>query len=48
MTMHTRCTHCATVFRVTLRQLQSSSGQVRCGVCHEAFDAFVHEIAAGG
>jgi predicted Zn finger-like uncharacterized protein len=46
MTMHTRCTHCAAVFRVTLRQLQSSSGQVRCGVCHEAFDAFVHLRAA--
>ncbi len=48
MTMHTRCTHCAAVFRVTLRQLQSSSGQVRCGVCHEAFDAFVHLRAAEG
>lgn len=46
MTMHTRCTHCDAVFRVTLRQLQSSSGQVRCGVCREAFDAFVHLRAA--
>lgn len=46
MSMHTRCTHCGAVFRVTLLQLQSSSGRVRCGVCHEAFDAFVHLRAA--
>lgn len=46
MSMHTRCTHCEAVFRVTLLQLQSSSGRVRCGVCHEVFDAFVHLRAA--
>lgn len=47
MTMLTRCTHCDAVFRVTLLQLQSSSGRVRCGVCHEVFDAFLHLRAAG-
>lgn len=41
MTMFTRCTHCEAIFRVTLEQLQSSSGQVRCGVCEQVFDAFV-------
>jgi predicted Zn finger-like uncharacterized protein len=46
MSMHTRCTHCEAVFRVTLLQLQSSSGRVRCGVCQEVFDAFVHLRAA--
>ena len=46
MSMHTRCTHCEAVFRVTLLQLQSSSGRVRCGVCSEVFDAFVHLRAA--
>jgi len=46
MSMHTRCTHCESVFRVTLLQLQSSSGRVRCGVCREVFDAFVHLRAA--
>jgi len=41
MTMFTRCTHCGATFRVTLEQLQTSSGQVRCGVCDDVFDAFV-------
>lgn len=41
MTMFTNCTHCGATFRVTLEQLQSSSGQVRCGVCDHVFDAFV-------
>ncbi len=41
MTMFTRCTHCEAIFRVTLEQLQTSSGQVRCGVCENVFDAFV-------
>ena len=41
MTMFTRCTQCGATFRVTLEQLQTSSGQVRCGVCDSVFDAFV-------
>lgn len=44
--MFTRCTHCDALFRVTLHQLQSSSGQVRCGECLEVFDAFVHLSAS--
>lgn len=38
--MYTRCPHCDTVFRVTPKQLQTSSGQVRCGRCRSVFDAF--------
>jgi predicted Zn finger-like uncharacterized protein len=38
--MFTRCARCASVFRVTLEQLQSRGGQVRCGVCDQVFDAF--------
>jgi predicted Zn finger-like uncharacterized protein len=38
--MFTRCAHCASVFRVTLEQLQSRGGQVRCGICEQVFDAF--------
>jgi predicted Zn finger-like uncharacterized protein len=40
MSMYTRCPHCSTHFRVSREQLQASSGQVRCGRCHRAFDAF--------
>jgi predicted Zn finger-like uncharacterized protein len=38
--LYTRCPACQTVFRVTTRELQLSSGRVRCGQCHEVFDAF--------
>lgn len=40
MNLYTRCVHCETVFRVTTRDLQASSGRVRCGHCHKVFDAF--------
>ncbi|MGH8679350.1 MAG: zinc-ribbon and DUF3426 domain-containing protein [Burkholderiales bacterium] len=40
MDLYTRCSHCNTVFRVTTRDLQASSGRVRCGHCHKVFDAF--------
>ena len=40
MSMYTRCPHCDTHFRVSREQLQASSGQVRCGRCQGAFDAF--------
>ena len=40
MSMYTRCPHCETHFRVSREQLQASSGQVRCGRCQTAFDAF--------
>ncbi len=40
MDLFTRCTECATVFRVTTGDLQASGGQVRCGRCQSVFDAF--------
>lgn len=40
MNLFTRCPACRTVFRVTTRELQASSGRVRCGHCREVFDAF--------
>ncbi|HUF19761.1 MAG TPA: zinc-ribbon and DUF3426 domain-containing protein [Burkholderiales bacterium] len=40
MNLYTRCPHCDTVFRVTTRDLQASSGRVRCGHCQSVFDAF--------
>jgi predicted Zn finger-like uncharacterized protein len=36
---HTQCPHCRTVFRVTEAQLEAAGGRVRCGQCHEVFDA---------
>ena len=46
----TRCTACNTVFRVVQDQLKVSDGWVRCGRCHEVFNAqetlFVLEAAA--
>ena len=52
MSMYTRCPHCETHFRVSREQLQASSGQVRCGRCERAFDAFAtltsHPPAAPG
>jgi predicted Zn finger-like uncharacterized protein len=38
--MHTTCTHCHTRFRLTAAQLKAAGGQVRCGECHEVFDAY--------
>ncbi len=40
MDLFTRCSHCNTAFRVTTRDLQASSGRVRCGHCHKVFDGF--------
>lgn len=40
MSMLTRCPSCATAFRVTPEQLQARHGQVRCGRCAMAFNAF--------
>ena len=37
--MATRCTACGTVFRVVPDQLRVSEGWVRCGRCHEVFNA---------
>lgn len=39
MSLVTRCTACATVFKVAQDQLQVSDGWVRCGRCDTVFDA---------
>ena len=39
MALATRCPHCNTTFRVVEDQLKLYSGIVRCGVCHEIFNA---------
>jgi predicted Zn finger-like uncharacterized protein len=40
--VYTRCPDCATVFRVTADALRVAQGDVRCGVCSNAFNAVVH------
>ena len=44
--MLTVCPHCKTRFRISAAQLKAAQGQVRCGKCEEAFDAF--EALDGG
>ncbi|CAB5701701.1 MJ0042 family finger-like domain [Delftia tsuruhatensis] len=39
MSQVTRCPACGTRFKVVADQLRISQGWVRCGVCHEVFDA---------
>jgi predicted Zn finger-like uncharacterized protein len=39
MSLVTRCTSCSTVFRVVQDQLKVSEGWVRCGRCHQVFNA---------
>jgi predicted Zn finger-like uncharacterized protein len=39
MSLATRCTSCGTIFRVVQDQLKVSEGWVRCGRCHEVFNA---------
>ena len=43
--MFTTCTNCRTRFRLTAAQLTAAHGQVRCGQCHQVFDAY--EILEG-
>jgi len=38
--MFTTCTNCKTRFRLTAAQLTAAQGNVRCGQCHEVFDAY--------
>ena len=38
--MFTTCTHCNTRFRLSAAALTAAQGQVRCGKCHEVFDAY--------
>lgn len=37
--MQIECPHCQTVFKLTEEQLQIADGMVRCGLCHEIFNA---------
>jgi predicted Zn finger-like uncharacterized protein len=39
MSLATRCTQCGTIFKVVQDQLKVSEGWVRCGRCHEVFNA---------
>ncbi len=39
MSLATRCTSCATAFRVVQDQLKVSEGWVRCGRCDAVFNA---------
>ncbi|ADE13083.1 DUF3426 domain-containing protein [Sideroxydans lithotrophicus] len=42
MTAITQCPECGTRFKVTDAQLEAHEGLVRCGHCHEVFDADKH------
>lgn len=42
MTAITRCPQCGTRFKVTDEQLDAHEGLVRCGHCHDIFDAQKH------
>ncbi len=39
MSLATRCPHCNTIFKVVQDQLKVSEGWVRCGRCHDVFNA---------
>lgn len=39
MSLATRCTACGTIFKVVQDQLKVSEGWVRCGRCHQVFNA---------
>ena len=47
MALVTRCPKCSTMFRVVPDQLRVSAGWVRCGHCHEVFDAAQHMLPRG-
>lgn len=42
-TMKVECPHCQTIFKLTETQLEIADGMVRCGVCHDVFNA-LHNI----
>ncbi|WP_193425161.1 MJ0042-type zinc finger domain-containing protein, partial [Paraburkholderia kirstenboschensis] len=50
MLLATRCPFCETVFRLQPTQLALRRGLVRCGQCHEVFDASgsLFDISEGG
>lgn len=42
--IYTRCPHCETAFRVQPSHLTVAKGEVRCGQCHEVFNALHFQI----
>jgi predicted Zn finger-like uncharacterized protein len=43
LTMKVECPYCQTVFKLTEEQLEVADGMVRCGMCHDVFNA-LHNI----
>lgn len=37
--MFTQCSHCKAVFRVTMKEITTAQGKLRCGECANTFDA---------
>lgn len=37
--MYTQCNHCNAIFRVTMKELTTAQGLLRCGECDNIFDA---------
>lgn len=37
--MFTQCENCKAIFRVTLREITTTKGKLRCGECYSVFDA---------
>ena len=44
--MQAECPYCHTIFRLTATQLEIADGMVRCGVCHEVFNALEKDAPA--
>jgi predicted Zn finger-like uncharacterized protein len=44
--MQAECPYCHTIFRLTATQLEIAEGLVRCGVCHEVFNAHEKDAPA--
>ena len=37
--MFTQCEHCHAIFRINMREVTVAKGQLRCGECHQVFNA---------
>jgi predicted Zn finger-like uncharacterized protein len=40
--LQTTCTHCNSVFRINIEQLDAARGQVRCSQCMQVFNALIN------
>lgn len=40
--MYTQCPHCDTLFRISISQLKTAHGKVRCGHCNSIFNALLN------